>query len=223
MFCFVLGDSGRYSRRANDRHHQRWLKGGETILKTYELDPENTLEVISEEQLLFCVRSESCHTTKYNVSLQAYFCDCAVRVLSCKHILGVQMIMKMYLNLRTHQDDEFKFFSSMEGTCVGTTSLDVTNEESIQYSLRMESKEEELFVLLQELEVLMQDSKFSIHKYKGDEVLHKIELRRNFLTSFKEPFTFDRPQIGDLPSKGSIASLRANVQRTRTGHGKKSY
>ena len=223
MFCFVLGDSGRYSRRANDRHNQRRLKGGERILKAYELDPENTLEVISEEQLLFRVRSESCHTTKYNVSLQAYFCECAVRVSSCKHILGIQMIVKMYLNLRTHQNDEFEFFPSMEGTCVATTSLDVTNEESIKDSLRMESKEEELFVLLQELEVLMQDSKFSIHKYKGDEVLHKIELRRNFLTSFKEPFTFDRPQIGDLPSKGSIASLRANVQRTRMGHGKKSY
>ena len=88
-------------------------------------------------------------------------------------------------------------------------------------ALPMESKEQELFVLLQELEVLMQESKLSIHKYKKEEVLHKIEIGRKFLASFKEPFTFDRPQIVDLPSRGSIASLQANVQRTRMGHGKK--
>jgi hypothetical protein len=41
----------------------------EKILKAFELDPENILEVISEEQLLIRVRSESYHTTKYNVSL----------------------------------------------------------------------------------------------------------------------------------------------------------
>ena len=46
---FVLGNSERYSRRVNDRHHQRRLKDGERILKAYELDPENTLEVINEE------------------------------------------------------------------------------------------------------------------------------------------------------------------------------
>jgi hypothetical protein len=109
----------------------------------------------------------------------------------------------------------------MESTCVATTSLDVTNEKNIKDSLRMESKEEELFVLLQELKILMQESKISIHKYKRDEVLHKIELGRKFLASFKEPFTFDRPQIVDLPSKGSITSLQANVQRTRMGHGKR--
>jgi hypothetical protein len=74
-----LGDLGKYSRRTNDRHHQRRLKGGERIFKAYELDLENTLEVISEEQLLFRVRSESCHIIKHNVSIQSYFCDCTAR------------------------------------------------------------------------------------------------------------------------------------------------
>ena len=221
LICFVLDDSGRYSRRVNDRHHQRRLKGGERILKAFELNPENTLEVISEEQLLYRVRSESWYTTKYNVSLQAYFCDCAARVSSCKHILGVQMIVNMYLLPYTHKDDGFEIFSPIEGTCVGTTSLDVANEENIEDALPMESKEEKLFSLLQELEVLMQESKLSIHKYKREEVLHKIEIGRKFLASFKEPFTFDRPQMVDLPSRVSIASLQANVQRTRMGYGKK--
>ena len=76
--------------------------------------------------------------------------------------------------------------------CIATTSLDVMNEENMKDALPMESKEQGLFVLLQELEVLMQESKLSIHKYKKDEVLHKIEIGRKFLASFKEPFTFDR-------------------------------
>ena len=211
LICFVLGDSGRYSRRANDQHHQRRLKGGERILKAFELNPENTLEVISEEQLLYRVRSESCYTTKYNVSLQAYFCDCAARVSSCKHILGVQMIVNMYLLLHTHKNDGFEIFLPIKGTCIGTTSLDVAIEENMEDALPMELKEQKLFVLLQELEVLMQENKLSIHKYKKEEVLHKIEIYRKFLASFKEPFIFDRPQIVDLPSKGSIASLQANV------------
>ena len=41
------------------------------------------------------------------------------------------------------------------------------------------------------------------------------------MRSFKEPFTFDRPQIVDLSSRGSIASLQANVQRTIMGREKK--
>ena len=94
IFGFILGNSERYSRRANNWHHQRRLKGGERIFKAFVLDPENTLEVISEEQLLFCIKSESCHTTKYNVFLQAYFCDCAAKLQAyfgnsnnCEYIL----------------------------------------------------------------------------------------------------------------------------------------
>jgi hypothetical protein len=64
----------------------------------------------------------------------------------------------------------------MEGTCVTTTSLDVANAENMEVAIPMKSKEEELFILLQELEVLMEQSKFSIHKYKREEVLHKIEI-----------------------------------------------
>ena len=102
MFYFVLSDSGRYSRRANDQHHQCRLKGEEKILKVYEIDSKNTLEVINKQQLFFRVRSESSHTTKYIIFVQAYFYYCAAHVLSCKYNLKVQMIVKMYLFPRTH-------------------------------------------------------------------------------------------------------------------------
>ena len=105
------------------------MKGGEKILKAFELDPKNTLKMISEEQLPFCVISESCHIIKYNIFLQTYFYDCPTHVSSCEHILGVQLIINMNLLSRTHKDDRFEIFSLIEGTCVATTNLDVTNEE----------------------------------------------------------------------------------------------
>lgn len=45
---YIVGDSGRFSRRANDRAHQRRLKGGERILKAYEANPSTVLEVVDE-------------------------------------------------------------------------------------------------------------------------------------------------------------------------------
>jgi hypothetical protein len=48
--------------------------------------------------------------------LQAYFCDCAARMSSCKHILEVQTIINMYLFLCTHKNNEFEIFSPIEGT-----------------------------------------------------------------------------------------------------------
>ena len=77
----------------------------------------------------------------------------------------------MYLFPCTHKDDGFEIFLPIECTCITTTSLDVANEKKIEDALLMKSKEQELFVLLQDLEVLMQESKLLIHKYKREEVL----------------------------------------------------
>ena len=58
------------------------------------------------EHMLFCDASESSLDTSYNVSLSTHFCDCPSRVSTCKHILGVQQIMREY----------FVSFDSMEAT-----------------------------------------------------------------------------------------------------------
>ena len=76
------------------------------------------------------------------------------------------MIVNMYLFPRTHKDDGFEKKSPIEGTCVVTTNLDVANEENMEDASPIESKEQKLFVLLQKLEVLMQESKLLIYKYK---------------------------------------------------------
>ena len=67
------------------------------------------------------------------------FCDYATCVSSCKHILGVQIRVNMYFFLYTYQNDGFKIFSTIEGTCVATTNLDVTNEENMEDALSRES------------------------------------------------------------------------------------
>lgn len=48
---------------------------------------------------------------------------------------------------------------------------------------------------------------------------HKIGLSNRFIESMKEPFTFDRPAMIVLPTKGSISTIQANVKRTRMGFG----
>ena len=49
---------------------------------------------------------------------------------------------------------------------VATTSLNVMNEENMEDAFPMESKEQNLFILFKKLEVLMQEIKLLIHKYK---------------------------------------------------------
>jgi hypothetical protein len=52
--------------------------------------------VVDMEHMLFCIPSENFHTTMYNVSLNTHFCDCPSRISNCKHILGVERIVKEY-------------------------------------------------------------------------------------------------------------------------------
>ena len=94
----------------------------------------------------------------------------------------------MYLFPCTHKNDRFKIFSRIEGTCVTTISLDVTNEENMEDALPMESKKQELFILLKKLEVLMQESKISIYKYKKMKFFTKLKLEDSFWHLSKSHF-----------------------------------
>ena len=53
----------------------------------------------------------------------------------------------------------------------------------------------------------------------AEEWKHKIKLSNRFIESLKEPFTFDRPVMIDLPTKGSSSTIQANVKYTRMGFG----
>ena len=58
------------------------------------------------------------------------------------------MIVNIYLFLCIYKDNGFKIFLPIEDTCITTTSMDVTNEENMEYALPIESKEQGLFILL---------------------------------------------------------------------------
>ena len=94
----------------------------------------------------------------------------------------------MYLFPCTHKNDGFKIFSHIEGTCVTTISLDVTNEENMKYALPMESKKQELFILLQKLEVLMQESKIQFTSIKKNKFFTKLKLEDSFWHRSKNHF-----------------------------------
>jgi hypothetical protein len=64
--------------------------------------------------------------------------------------------------------------------------------------------------------------RYSIENYSEEEVKCKMDIVRTFLTSLVEPFSFERPTTIDLPLRGFIAGIQANVKHTRMGHGKKN-
>ena len=91
-----IGDSSKFPKKGSDKVHRRRLKGGERIFKFYQSTLEVTLEVVDMDHMLFRIPSESFHTTTYNISLNTHFCDCSSCISSCKHILGVERIVKEY-------------------------------------------------------------------------------------------------------------------------------
>ena len=56
------------------------------------------MEVVDADHMLFRIANESIPNTKYSVSLNTYFCDCPSQKSTCKHILGVQLIVKEYFS-----------------------------------------------------------------------------------------------------------------------------
>ena len=63
----------------------------------------------------------------------------------------------------------------------------------------------------------MQTLESSLVHVAAEEWKHKIELSNRFIKSLKEPFTFNRPVMIDLPTKESISTIQANVKRTMMG------
>ena len=108
ILIFFVGDSGRFSKRANDKTHQRRLKGGERICKLYVTNPDGVLQIVNKDLLLFRIRSETNPDTTYNVSLSCHYCDCPTIITTCKHIIGLQLILKKYFST------DFKLFELVD-------------------------------------------------------------------------------------------------------------
>lgn len=65
-------------------------------MKAYQSCLMDVLKVGDEEHLIFHVKSETSPNLWYSVSLKSHYCNCSDRVSTCKHILGVQSIMKVF-------------------------------------------------------------------------------------------------------------------------------
>ena len=103
-----VGDSGRFSKRANDKAHQWRLKGGERIYKLYIINSDGTLEIVNKNSLFFHIRRKTNPDIIYNVSLNCHYCDCPAVIPTCKHIIGLQLILKKYFST------DFKLFELVD-------------------------------------------------------------------------------------------------------------
>ena len=106
-FACCVDDSGRYATRANDKSHRRRLAGGERIFRLYEVNPHNIFEVVDEAHGFFRMTSESIEGLWYYVSLTTHFCGCPSKSSSCKHLVGLKMILKTHYP-HIHMNDDKK-------------------------------------------------------------------------------------------------------------------
>ena len=67
-------------------------------MKAYQTNPYAILEVVDADHMLFHITSESFHNIKYSVYLNINFYDCLSQKSTCRHILGVQLIVKEYIS-----------------------------------------------------------------------------------------------------------------------------
>jgi hypothetical protein len=205
------------------------LKGGERIFKFYQSFLEVALEVVDMDHMLFRIPSESSNTTTYNDSLSTHFCDCPSLVSSCKHILGVERILKEYFLPPPVIQSRVESFEATpmeddvhnEGV-ISPTRVSPSDIEVNTISLGNNDLTKDLDNMLEEAQAKLQEVRCSIQNYSKEEVKYKMDVVRTFLTSLAKPFNFERPPTINLPLRGSIASIQANVKRIRMGHGKKN-
>ena len=176
------------------------------------------LEVVDKEHLLFHIKSETNPTLWYNVSLKTHYCNCPDRVSTCKHIFGVQSIVKEFFE--KPQDDEFveeslHMESNME--TIDVMSLSQENEP-MEDASSTNAMREKILNLLSELDSLY---KASLDVDNEDEMKRKLQALQACIATFLEPSSFERLKTIDLPLRGCISSIQENVKRTRMGHGRK--
>jgi len=93
--------------------------------------------------------------------------------------------------------------------------------EDFKNDPKLESSGGEDFVqVIRDMELALLEVKASIGKYRKEEMKYKMDAIKGCLQFITEPFTFERPSRITLPSKGFIAPIQQNVQRTRMGHGR---
>lgn len=156
------------------------------------------------------MRSESSSDIKYCVSLNTYYCDCPARLSTCKHILGLQLIVKEFFTPSYVSLARMKSMNNV-GYC-DSGELSPLLEEAIHEVNLYENDRRSEFVrqlhnLSRQLKELISHVESSTGDYTVEEVDQKGDVFQMCLTSFSQPFKFQRPSTIDLPHHGSIAPL----------------
>ena len=169
----MVGDSGRFSRRTNDKSHRRRLASAQRIFQKYQSAPQDILEEVDLNQKIFHIASETSPNTKYTVTLSTHFCDCGSSSSTCKHILALQMIVKEFygsLNDEVplhHNGNDEPTFQCIEENPHGQDSFNEGYEET--------THAQHLLQVIQDMESMLLEVKTNIDKYGEEEMKYKME------------------------------------------------
>ena len=133
----------------------------------------------------------------YNVSLSCHYCDCLAVIPTCKHIIGLQLILKKYLLTDFRLFELIDFQVPSQEPVVITFNLEdspILEENSLRLIEIHASLEEERMIQLLQLQATIsevwQTLESSLIHVSAEEWKHKIELSNHVIESLKEPFTF---------------------------------
>jgi hypothetical protein len=214
-YDLFVGDSERFSKKCNTKGHRRRLKGGERILKAYQTNPDAILEVVDADHMLFRITSESFPNTKHSVSLNTYFCDCPSEKSTCKHILGVQLIVKEYFSCsqatKFHVED-VEHVDLLENI-VNLESMSPMEIDTLESNILENTVEKNDYMkgflnALGNIQKLVEKERSCVEHYCEEEMMRKTHMMPTFLDIFSKPITFERPSTIDIPWRGSIASFK---------------
>jgi hypothetical protein len=143
------------------------------------------------------------------VSLKTHYYNCPDRVSTCKHIFGVQSIIKKFFE--KPQDDEFveeilHMESNMETIDFMSPSQVDEPMEGASSNNVMRGK------MLNSLSELDSLCTASLDVDNEEEMKRKLQALQACIPTFFEPSSFERPKIIDLPLRGSIFSIQENVK-----------
>lgn len=218
--CSMCRRFGTVLAKENNKSHRHRLKVVKRIFKTYQQSPIDVLEVIDKEQLLFHVKSETLLTFWYSVSLKTYFCNCPDILSTCKHISGLQSIVKEFFKvpkINEVMEDTFLMIPEMKDIDIRIPSQIDVPMKKVSYSGVMHGK------ALKALSEMTSLRKIFIGEHNEEKTRFIQEVLQTCLTSLQKTSRFERQNMISLPKRGSISifSLQENVKRTRMRHEKK--
>jgi hypothetical protein len=225
------------------------MQNANAMVKRIKDDPPRNLEVIDDGGMEFLICSQTIHERWYTVNLGTECCECEDRVSICKHLLVVRKLVEeefTYLkrilfieesgfvnNLDDVEEDDV--VSPPQSPKVNPLSLaidDIGERDNSLSVIQVEPTEVQAHphtqVRLEKLKDLYNElgrDYFTTDKMKNIGLKH-VENAIKRLNDLKRQLQFAfNPQLVprriSLPrASSSIASVQANVSRTRFGHGR---